>query len=207
VGKRKESTRHNVMPARCDRTVPVRSEPVPLDVEATQLLDRVIGHALAEEDLPGLVERLHDRRVVQADRLALRSWCAARPGALHDRLQFRILDGGWVRRGTGRPCRPGIAQPAPGSLSRCPCPVAKLVTMGTKGEPCPGGRRTDATENALTSVAWRGWRFRRSTSRDVALVERLTLVDRGVMATDAAIGELTPGKGLGSLLRNPRSWL
>jgi LysR family transcriptional regulator, transcription activator of glutamate synthase operon len=33
----------------------------------------MVGHALPEEGLPGVVERLHDRRIVQPDRLALRS--------------------------------------------------------------------------------------------------------------------------------------
>ena len=66
------------------------------DVEPAQFLDRVIGDALAEEGLPGVVERLHDRRVVQPDRLALRSRRAEQARALHDRRELGIGDGGGV---------------------------------------------------------------------------------------------------------------
>ena len=66
------------------------------DVEPAQFLDRVVGHALAEEDLPGIVECLHDRRVVQPDRLALRPRSAEPARALHDRHELGIGDGGRV---------------------------------------------------------------------------------------------------------------
>jgi hypothetical protein len=66
------------------------------DVEPAELLDRVIGHPLPEEGLPGIVERLHDRGVVQPDRLALRSWRAKQARTLHDRRELGIGDSGGV---------------------------------------------------------------------------------------------------------------
>src|SRR6202035_391613 len=65
-------------------------------VEPAELLDRVVGDALTEEGLPGVVERLHDRRIVQPDRLALRSRRAEQARAFHDRREFGIVDGGGV---------------------------------------------------------------------------------------------------------------
>src|SRR6266545_2492664 len=68
----------------------------PRHVQAAELLDAVVEHAVAERGPPRGGEGAQQLGDVRADRLALRAWRAVAPRVLHDLHELRIVEAGGV---------------------------------------------------------------------------------------------------------------